>query len=85
MDMIFLPLADATGVVQLTLRGSEWQQFLTELSKESVVKVTGVVHARPAKDQNKVCVCLSLFISLCLCGSPALIYNWTFYKTYSNT
>ena len=52
--MAFLPLADSTGTVQLTLETSRWGQVLDKVRREAVVRATGTVQARPEKDQREV-------------------------------
>ncbi len=54
LDIAFIPLADSTGTIQLTLETSKWSKLLDSLRREAVVRASGTVQARPEKDQNKV-------------------------------
>ena len=52
LEVAFLPLADHTGFVQLSVEKGKWAEFLSEVRSEAVVKASGVVSARPERDQR---------------------------------
>ena len=54
LEVAFLPLTDFSGLVQLTLQRSKWTELLASVQKESVVRTSGVVQARPLLDQREV-------------------------------
>ena len=53
-NMVFLPLGDASGKVQLTVKIPLWKQTMEGIRSESVVLVEGVVQERPEKDKKEV-------------------------------
>ena len=52
MDIAFIPLGDSTGTIQLTCDSKRWKDILSVVRSETVVMATGIVKARPRKDQN---------------------------------
>lgn len=52
MNIAFIPLGDSTGMMQLTCDMQRWKDLLSDVSSECVVMATGIVKARPEKDQN---------------------------------
>jgi len=58
LDVAFLPLADSSGCVQLLIQKNRWNDFLSSVKIDSVVKASGVLQARPEKDQKSVGTCI---------------------------
>ena len=56
LEFVFLPLADSTGLTQLTLDRKQWEKFITTIKSESVVRASGIVHERPDIDKREVCI-----------------------------
>ena len=54
VDLTFLPVADHSGSTQLVLGGEKWKDVLASIKPESVVRASGIVLAKPEKDQRKV-------------------------------
>ena len=52
--LVFLPLGDATGEVQVLVQLPLWRQVLENVGSESVVLVEGVVRERPERDKREV-------------------------------
>jgi aspartyl-tRNA synthetase len=54
LEVAFIPVADHSGFTQLTLDKQRWKEVIADITSETVIRASGVVQARPERDQRQV-------------------------------